>query len=113
MSAKTGLALQARTTFAVASKVKAGIITSSPGLTLKAISEVWRDAVPELTAIACFTPTWDASFLSNSLTYFPPSKLASVRMPLSRTSLTALFSPSPRTGLFIGMNPMFLRPRRS
>ncbi len=108
MSAKTGFALHATTTFAVASNVNAGMTTSSPGLTLYAMSEVCRAAVPELTAIACFTPTWDASFLSNSLTFFPPSKLASVRRPLSRTPLTAVFSFSPRTGLLIGMKPIVL-----
>ena len=73
MSAKTGLAPQARTTLAVASKVNAGTITSSPGPIPYATSEVWSAAVPEFTAMACFVPTFALSFPSNSFTNFPPS----------------------------------------
>jgi hypothetical protein len=60
------LAPAAITEFAVATKVKEGSITSSPGLTPIDNKDAWSAEVPELTAITCFTLTYSRKLLSNS-----------------------------------------------
>ncbi len=66
MSTNTGVAPASSTTLAVAGKVKSGRITSSPGPMPRARRVRCNAAVPELTATACRTPTYSATFRSNS-----------------------------------------------
>ena len=56
MSAKTGVAPVMITASAVATKVNAGNIISSPNFTPAAKRAAWRAAVPVFTAMACLTP---------------------------------------------------------
>ncbi len=54
-STKTGTALQYKTALAVATQVKAGTNTSSPGSTPQASKAICKAVVQLETAIACFT----------------------------------------------------------
>ena len=66
MSTKTGFAPVEYTEFAVATKVKDGIKTSSPCLISNAYNAACNAAVPELTAIVYFEFTNDETDFSNS-----------------------------------------------
>ena len=66
MSTKTGFAPVETTAFAVATKVKDGIRTSSPCLISNAYSAACKAAVPEFTAIAYFEFTNEETAFSKS-----------------------------------------------
>ena len=70
-STSTARAPQSSTTFAVAGKVYAGTMTSSPGPISSASSARWSAAVPDETTAACAVPTASASAASNSPTFAP------------------------------------------
>ena len=57
MSQKTGSAPWCSTAIAVATKLKAGTITSSPGRTPAAAIPQWSAAVPLFTSRQCRVPT--------------------------------------------------------
>src|SRR3990170_3512559 len=79
---------------AEAIKVKGVVITSSPGQILCANRAVCRAVVPEVVAIACFTPQNAANASSKAFTLGPWAI-----MPESSTSRTAFFSSDPIRGL--------------
>ena len=83
-STSTGVAPASRTTFAVAGKVYAGTITSSPAPIPSASTARWSAAVPFETATACSTPHAAATSCSSSATFGPI-----VSAPDSSTSRTA------------------------
>ena len=56
MSINTGVAPTAVIASAVAIKVCATVITSSPGCSPSAANTIWRAAVPVLTAMQCSVP---------------------------------------------------------
>jgi len=95
---------------AVATKVKSGTITSSPGPTPAANKAACNAAVPEFTAIACLTPINSANKRSNSLTLGPPSGLPVVSLPDLSTSSTADISSSLIMGLLIGISFLIVPP---
>src|SRR5215472_337725 len=98
MSANTGRAPTWMIVFAVATKLKALVITSSPGPMPCASRARWRAAVPEETAIAWPTPKRAANSDSRAATCGPWTS-----MPESSTARTAAFSSSPMSGREIGM----------
>ena len=65
MSTNTGMALWWSTAPALAQKVKAGTITSSPGPTPSPATHRCSAAVPLLTGIQCFTPVYSAHSLAS------------------------------------------------
>ena len=71
MSQKTGVAPVCPITFAAATKLSEGTITSSPGPHPQASSARWRAAVPLETARACRVPQKAAKACSNSCTCGP------------------------------------------
>ena len=71
MSTSTGVAPASRTTLAVAGKVYAGTMTSSPSPIPSASTARWSAAVPFETATACSTPHASATSSSNSCTFGP------------------------------------------
>ena len=85
----TGAAPQKTAAFAVAAKVIAGTITSSPGPIPSDAYAACNAAVPLFTATACFVPTNDANASSNSVTFGPV-----VSQSEHITSLTAFTSSS-------------------
>ena len=89
MSQNTGTPPQCATIAAVATQVKAGTITSSPGFSPSALSATCSAAVPELTATPCAIPLHDATAASNPWHSFPW-----VSQPLSNTRRTAARSSS-------------------
>ena len=62
MSAKTGVAPTYRTALAVATNVREGTMTSSPGPMSSASSERCKAAVHEETATACLAPVYTSKF---------------------------------------------------
>ena len=76
---KTGIAPISIIASAVATNVNDCVITSSPGLTPRAISAILIAAVPEDTAWANLTPTKSANFSSNSLTWYLLLRILSKR----------------------------------
>ena len=70
-STSTGRAPASTTAFAVAGKVYAGTITSSPSPSPSAATARWTAAVPEETATACSVPQASARTASNSATFGP------------------------------------------
>lgn len=68
-SAITGIALAATTAETEATKVYAGTITSSPGCTPAAISDVSSALVQEFTASAYFVPVLCAKAASKASTF--------------------------------------------
>ena len=71
MSQKTARPPRYSTALAVATQVKAGTITSSPGPTPMIVMATCNAVVQFETATACFTPVNSANFRSNSATYGP------------------------------------------
>src|SRR5690606_40943644 len=67
MSTSTGLAPTCSTTLAVAAKVRAGTITSSPGPTPSATRATWSPAVHELSIreVPSGAPTYSPQLLSD------------------------------------------------
>src|SRR5215470_11086527 len=70
-STSTGLPPWWITTLAVAGKVMALVMTSSPRLMLVAATAMWSAAVQLLTAMACLAPAYSASICSNLLVFGP------------------------------------------
>ena len=70
ISTKTGLPPAKITAFADATKLLVGTITSPP-FKSKYLSAISNAEVPELTAIAFFTPIYPANSFSNLLTFGP------------------------------------------
>ena len=106
MSANTGVAPVAATALAVATYVKEGTTTSSPGFMSMVMRAACRAAVPELTATACRAPVNSRTARSSFWTCGPPSRAGDVRIPDSSTEATASLSASSMTGVFMGMRLM-------
>src|SRR5688572_1129565 len=92
-SANTGVAPVCTMTLAVAGHVIGVVITSSPGPTPSASSDRCIAAVPEVTARACFAPTYSANRRSSSAAFGPV-----VSQPERSVSATAAISSSPIAG---------------
>lgn len=75
MSANSTFAPTNRLVVAVEEKVNPEVKVISFPPSSKAKTTARSADVPELTAIACFTPTYFANKSSNSLTNFPPQNL--------------------------------------
>ena len=89
ISANTGTPPSYSAALALAAKVMAGTITSSPGLMRSARMAQCSAAVPELTATPSPAPQWAAKACSNSETRGPV-----VSQPEQSASTTALTSAS-------------------
>ena len=98
MSANVGFPPHRITVEADAKNVSGGTTTSCPLPIPWARSAMWRAAVPFDTAIPWPRPTYSANRFSNSATFAPWANC-----PLSRTSITARRSSSPRFGFAIGI----------
>ena len=97
MSAKTGRAPACTTALAVAAKVNAGTMTSSPGPMPAATSPRCRAEVPEAIATHSRPAIVAANSVSKAATSAPW-----VSRPLASTRSTASRSAAPSTGLAIG-----------
>src|SRR5437763_9269959 len=89
MSTNTGVAPSRTMTSAVAMKVNGVVMTSSPGLSPRAISAISSASVPEATVMQWRAPQYSASLASSSATsgpmmYWPWSSTAWMR-PLIRS----------------------------
>ena len=73
-STKTGIAPISVIAPAVATKVLAAVITSSPGPTFKTFKESFIASVPELTPTANLVPIKFANLFSNDFNSFPNVK---------------------------------------
>src|SRR3989344_5296152 len=89
ISAHTTLAPVLAKGMAVAQKVWAGIITSSPLPTLVKIAANSKAAVAEDTAKEFLTPRYSENLLSNSFKYFPCVKGSAVFMAFTTASISA------------------------
>src|SRR6185503_10147894 len=108
ISAKTGTPPSYSAALALAAKVMAGTITSSPGLMRSARMAQCSAAVPELTATPSPAPQWAAKACSNSDTRGPV-----VSQPEQSASTTALTSASAISCLPYGRNGTSREPSRS
>src|SRR5689334_2387953 len=86
------------TTLGVETQVKAGTMTSSPGLSPRAATARCKAVVQELVAAANAEPVNAANFSSNRWTNGPWTT-----QPLSRGSWTARSSSGPKTGRVMGI----------
>ena len=107
MSANTGVAPTSRTALAVAPKLNAGTITSSPGPIPRAAKQATRAAVPELTARLGRPSTMALNSCSKSKTSSPP-----VSTPDESAETAAAISASEKEGRAIGITGPLLSARR-
>ena len=98
MSQKIGLAPIYSTTLAVETQVKAGKMTSSPGLSPSIATERCSAVVQEVVAIENTDFVKLENFFSNCSTNGPCTT-----QPVFKGSVTASISSSPKKGLVIGI----------
>ncbi len=99
ISTRTGTAPTLSTASKLATKVKLGIITSSPYPTPSVASAVVSAAVPLQTSCACLEPNLlliaSSSSFAFHLPFRAPSNPYRISMPVSSTSFTSFLSSSP------------------
>ena len=100
-STKTGIAPTLKTASKLATKVKEGMMTSSPTPIPKATIAVVKAAVPDEVSCAYWQPNVSVIAFSNSwafhIPFLGPSKPYRIKMPVSNTSFTSFLSSAPKS----------------